>query len=120
LYAQAAAAPQVVQPPRSNLAVVALSSRRAQHRRQQQVGAYFGPTPTKYRSGEMDIDGPRKSVMHGCARLFMSQHHFDQATQGGTAMKSWTMNSPGGADEEGDVAPTRKIDVIAGRWHDLV
>jgi len=35
-----------------------------------QVGPYFGLTPTKYQSGQTDIDGRiSRSVMHGCARL---------------------------------------------------
>jgi transposase len=36
-----------------------------------QVGPNFGLTPTKYPSGETDIDGRiSTSVMHGCAPLF--------------------------------------------------
>jgi transposase len=47
----------------------------------EQVGAYFGLTPTKYQSGETDIDGPIskigdtgvRTVLYEAANIILSQ-----------------------------------------------
>jgi Transposase IS116/IS110/IS902 family len=61
----------------------------------EQVGAYFGLTPTKYQSGETDIDGRISKIGDASVRTVLYQAAniiLTRPLKGCTALKSWAMN----------------------------
>jgi len=66
----------------------------ARFKSSKQVGAYFGLTPTKYQSGETDIDGRISKVGDAWVRaaLYEGAHIIlTKPLKGCTALKSWAM-----------------------------
>ena len=64
-----------------------------------QVGPYFGLTPTKYQSGQTDIDGRISKIGDAWVRAALYQAAniiLTKPLKGCTALKSWAMKSPGG------------------------
>jgi transposase len=84
-----------------------------------QVGAYFGLTPTKYQSGETDIDGRIskigdtgvRTVLYEAANIILTK-----PLKGCTALKSWAMKlARRSGMKKAKVALARKIAVIMHR-----
>ena len=66
----------------------------ARFKSSKQVGAYFGLTPTKYQSGETDIDGRISKIGDAWVRaaLYEGAHIIlTKPLKGCTALKSWAM-----------------------------
>jgi transposase len=88
----------------------------ARFKSSKQVGAYFGLTPTKYQSGETDIDGRIlkigdtgvRTVLYEAANII-----FTKPLKGCTALKSWAMKLA--RRKKAKVALARKIAVIMHR-----
>ena len=84
-----------------------------------QVGAYFGLTPTKYQSGETDIDGRIskigdagvRAVLYEAANIILTK-----PLKGCTALKSWAMKlAKRSGMKKAKVALARKVAVIMHR-----
>jgi transposase len=98
----------------------------ARFKSSKQVGAYFGLTPTKYQSGETDIDGRISKIGDASVRTVLRgrQHHFGQATQGLHGIEELGDEArQAERDEEsqgGAGAQNRHHHASdAGRWHEL-
>ena len=99
----------------------------ARFKSSKQVGAYFGLTPTKYQSGETDIDGRISKIGDAWGArgsLRGRQHHPDQTTQGLHGIEELgdearqaerDEESQGGAGTQN----RRHHASDAGRWHEL-
>jgi transposase len=83
------------------------------------VGAYFGLTPTKYQSGETDIDGRISKIGDASVRaaLYEAAHiMLTKPLKGCTALKSWVMKLARRTGmKKAKVALARKIAVIMHR-----
>jgi transposase len=91
----------------------------ARFKSSKQVGAYFGLTPTKYQSGETDIDGRIskigdawvRAVLYEAANIILTK-----PLKGCTALKSWAMKlARRSGMKKAKVALSRKIAVIMHR-----
>ena len=91
----------------------------ARFKSSKQVGAYFGLTPTKYQSGETDIDGRIskigdawvRAVLYEAANIILTK-----PLKGCTALKSWSMKlARRSGMKKAKVALARKIAVIMHR-----
>jgi transposase len=91
----------------------------ARFKSSKQVGAYFGLTPTKYQSGETDIDGRIskigdtgvRTVLYEAANIILTK-----PLKGCTALKSWAMKlARRSGMRKAKVALARKIAVIMHR-----
>jgi transposase len=91
----------------------------ARFKSSKQVGAYFGLTPTKYQSGETDIDGRIskigdtgvRTVLYEAANVILTK-----PLKGCTALKSWAMKlARRSGMKKAKVALARKIAVIMHR-----
>jgi transposase len=91
----------------------------ARFKSSKQVGAYFGLTPTKYQSGETDIDGRIskigdawvRAVLYEAANIILTK-----PLKGCTALKSWAMKlARRSGMKKAKVALARKIAVIMHR-----
>ena len=91
----------------------------ARFKSSKQVGAYFGLTPTKYQSGETDIDGRIskigdawvRAVLYEAANIILTK-----PLRGCTALKSWAMKlARRSGMKKAKVALARKIAVIMHR-----
>jgi transposase len=84
-----------------------------------QVGAYFGLTPTKYQSGETDIDGRISKIGDASVRanLYEAAHIIlTKPLKGCRALKSWAMRLARRAGaKKAKVALARKLAVIMHR-----
>jgi len=84
-----------------------------------QVGAYFGLTPTKYQSGETDIDGRISKIGDASVRanLYEAAHIIlTKPLKGCKALKSWAMRLARRAGtKKAKVALARKLAVIMHR-----
>jgi transposase len=84
-----------------------------------EVGAYFGLTPTKYQSGETDIDGHISKIGDAGVRaaLYEAAHIIlTKPLKGCTALKSWRMKlAKRGGMKKAKVAMARKLAVIMHR-----
>ena len=85
-----------------------------------QVGAFFGLTPTKYQSGETDIDGRISKIGDASVRavLYEGAHIILTKPLKGscTALKSWAMRiARRGGMKKAKVALARKLAVIMHR-----
>jgi transposase len=91
----------------------------ARFKSSKQVGAYFGLTPTKYQSGETDIDGRISKVGDAWARaaLYEGAHIIlTKPLKGCTALKSWAMRiARRSGMKKAKVALARKLAVIMHR-----
>jgi transposase len=91
----------------------------ARFKSSKQVGAYFGLTPTKYQSGETDIDGRISKVGDAWVRaaLYEGAHIIlTKPLKGCTALKSWAMKiARRGGMKKAKVALARKLAVIMHR-----
>jgi transposase len=91
----------------------------ARFKSSKQVGAYFGLTPTKYQSGETDIDGRISKVGDAWVRaaLYEGAHIIlTKPLKGCTALKSWAMKiAKRGGMKKAKVALARKLAVIMHR-----
>jgi transposase len=95
----------------------------ARFKSSKQVGAYFGLTPTKYQSGETDINGRIskigdtgvRTVLYEAANIILTK-----PLKGCTALKSWAMKlARRSGMKKAKVALARKIAVapcIVGRF----
>src|SRR5262249_14848242 len=66
----------------------------ARFKSSKQVGAYFGLTPTKYQSGETDIDGRISKIGDAWVRAALYESAniiLTKPLKGCTALKSWAM-----------------------------
>jgi transposase len=83
------------------------------------VGAYFGLTPTKYQSGETDIDGRISKIGDASVRaaLYEAAHIIlVKPLKGCTALKSWAMKiAKRTGMKKAKVALARKLAVIMHR-----
>jgi len=91
----------------------------ARFKSSKQVGAYFGLTPTKYQSGETDIDGriskigdaSVRTVLYEAANIILTK-----PLKGCAALKSWAMKlARRSGMKKAKVALARKIAVIMHR-----
>src|SRR5215467_7827314 len=91
----------------------------ARFKSSKQVGAYFGLTPTKYQSGETDIDGRIsqigdagvRAVLYEAANIILTK-----PLKGCTALKSWAMKlAKRSGMKKAKVALARKVAVIMHR-----
>jgi transposase len=91
----------------------------ARFKSSKQVGAYLGLTPTKYQSGETDIDGriskigdvSVRTVLYEAANIILTK-----PLKGCTALKSWAMKlARRSGMKKAKVALARKIAVIMHR-----
>ena len=91
----------------------------ARFKSSKQVGPYFGLTPTKYQSGETDIDGRIskigdawvRAVLHEAANTILTK-----PLKGCTALKSWAMKlARRSGMKKAKVALARKLAVIMHR-----
>jgi transposase len=91
----------------------------ARFKSSKQVGAYFGLTPTKYQSGETDIDGRIskigdagvRAVLYEAANIILTK-----PLKGCTALKSWAMKLAKRIGmKKAKVALARKVAVIMHR-----
>ena len=91
----------------------------ARFKSSKQVGAYFGLTPTKYQSGETDIDGRIskigdagvRAVLYEAANIILTK-----PLKGCTALKSWAMKlARRSGMKKAKVALARKLAVIMHR-----
>jgi transposase len=84
-----------------------------------QVGPYFGLTPTKYQSGETDIDGRISKIGDAWVRaaLYEAAHIIlTKPLKGCTALKSWAMKlARRSGMKKAKVALARKLAVIMHR-----
>jgi transposase len=84
-----------------------------------QVGAYFGLTPTKYQSGETDIDGRISKIGDAWVRavLYEAAHIIlTKPLKGCTALKSWAMKlARRSGMKKAKVALARKLAVMMHR-----
>jgi transposase len=84
-----------------------------------QVGAYFGLTPTKYQSGETDIDGRITKIGDGWVRTALYEAAniiLTQPLKGCTALKSWAMKlARRSGMKKAKIALARKLAVIMHR-----
>jgi transposase len=84
-----------------------------------QVGAYFGLTPTKYQSGETDIDGRISKVRDASLRanLYEAAHCIlTKPLKGCRVLKSWAMRLARRAGtNKAKVALARRLAVIMHR-----
>jgi transposase len=84
-----------------------------------QVGAYFGLTPTKYQSGETDIDGRVSKIGDASVRanLYEAAHIIlTKPLKGCRALKSWAMRLARRAGpNKAKVALARKLAIIMHR-----
>jgi transposase len=84
-----------------------------------QVGAYFGLTPTKYQSGETDIDGRISKIGDASVRanLYEAAHVIlSKPLKGCRALKSWAMKlAKRAGHKKAKVALARKLAVIMHR-----
>jgi transposase len=84
-----------------------------------QVGAYFGLTPTKYQSGETDIDGRISKIGDAWVRAALYEAAniiLTKPLKGCTALKSWAMKlARRSGMKKAKVALARKIAVIMHR-----
>ena len=91
----------------------------ARFKSSKQVGAYFGLTPTKYQSGETDIDGRISKIGDASVRaaLYESAHLIlTKPLKGCTALKSWAMKiARRSGMKKAKVALARKLAVIMHR-----
>ena len=91
----------------------------ARFKSSKQVGAYFGLTPTKYQSGETDIDGRISKVGDAWVRaaLYEGAHIIlTKPLKGCTALKSWAMKiARRSGMKKAKVALARKLAVIMHR-----
>ena len=72
----------------------------ARFKSSKQVGPYFGLTPTKYQSGETDIDGRISKIGDAWVRAALYESAniiLTKPLKGCTALKSWAMKLAGGA-----------------------
>ncbi|MBO0759121.1 MAG: IS110 family transposase [Bradyrhizobiaceae bacterium] len=83
------------------------------------VGPYFGLTPTKYQSGETDVDGRISKIGDASVRanLYEAAHSIlSKPLKGCTALKSWAMRLARRAGpNKAKVALARKLAVIMHR-----
>jgi len=99
----------------------------ARFKSSKQVGPHFGLTPTKYQSGETDINGRISKIGDSWVRAGLYEAAniiLTKPIKGCTALKSWAMklarragmgNAQGGAGTQ-----TRRHHASdAGRWHEL-
>ena len=91
----------------------------ARFKSSKQIGAYFGLTPTKYQSGETDIDGRISKIGDASVRaaLYESAHIIlTKPLKGCTALKSWAMKiAKRSGMKKAKVALARKLAVIMHR-----
>jgi transposase len=84
-----------------------------------QVGAYFGLTPTKYQSGETDIDGRITKIGDAWVRAALYEAAniiLIKPLKGCTALKSWAMKlAKRSGMKKAKVALARKLAVIMHR-----
>ena len=84
-----------------------------------QVGAFFGLTPTKYQSGEADIDGRISKIGDAGVRAALYEGAniiLTKPLKGCTALKSWAMRiARRGGMKKAKVALARKLAVIMHR-----
>jgi transposase len=83
------------------------------------VGAYFGLTPTKYQSGETDLDGRISKIGDAWVRAALYEAAniiLTKPLKGCTALKSWAMKlARRSGMKKAKVALARKIAVIMHR-----
>jgi transposase len=91
----------------------------ARFKSSKQVGAYFGLTPTKYQSGETDIDGRISKIGDTSVRTVLYEAGnviLTKPLKGCTALKSWAMKlARRSGMKKAKVALARKIAVIMHR-----
>ena len=91
----------------------------ARFKSSKQVGPYFGLTPTKYQSGETDIDGRISKIGDAWVRavLYEAAHIIlIKPLKGCTALKSWAMKlARRSGMKKAKVALARKLAVIMHR-----
>ena len=91
----------------------------ARFKSSKQVGAYFGLTPTKYQSGETDIDGRISKIGDAWVRAALYEAAniiLTKPLRGCTALKSWAMKlARRSGMKKAKVALARKIAVIMHR-----
>ena len=91
----------------------------ARFKSSKQVGAYFGLTPTKYQSGETDIDGRISKIGDASVRaaLYEAAHIIlTKPLKGCTALKSWAMKlARRSGMKKAKVALARRVAVIMHR-----
>ena len=91
----------------------------ARFKSSKRVGAYLGLTPTKYQSGETDIDGRISKIGDASVRaaLYESAHIIlTKPLKGCTALKSWAMKiAKRSGMKKAKVALARKLAVIMHR-----
>jgi len=91
----------------------------ARFKSSKQVGAYFGLTPTKYQSGETDIDGRISKIGDAWVRaaLYEGAHIIlTKPLKGCTTLKSWAMKiARRSGMKKAKVALARKLAVIMHR-----
>lgn len=91
----------------------------ARFKSSKQVGAYFGLTPTKYQSGETDIDGRISKIGDAWVRAALYEAAniiLTKPLKGCTALKSWAMKlARRSGMKKAKVALSRKIAVIMHR-----
>lgn len=91
----------------------------ARFKSSKQVGAYFGLTPTKYQSGETNIDGRISKIGDAWVRaaLYEGAHIIlTKPLKGCTALKSWAMKiARRSGMKKAKVALARKLAVIMHR-----
>jgi transposase len=102
-----------------SLTYVAAIDDPARFKSSKEVGAYFGLTPTKYQSGETDIDGHISKIGDAWVRaaLYEAAHIIlTMPLKGCTALKSWGMKlARRGGMKKAKVALARKLAVIMHR-----
>jgi transposase len=91
----------------------------ARFKSSKQVGSYFGLTPTKYQSGETDIDGRISKIGDAWVRAALYEAAniiLTKPLKGCTALKSWAMKlARRSGMKKAKVALARKIAVIMHR-----
>jgi transposase len=91
----------------------------ARFKSSKQVGAYFGLTPTKYQSGETDIDGRISKIGDAWVRAALYEAAniiLIKPLKGCTALKSWAMKlARRSGMKKAKVALARKLAVIMHR-----
>jgi transposase len=91
----------------------------ARFKSSKQVGAYFGLTPTKYQSGETDIDGRISKIGDAWVRAGLYEAAniiLTKPLKGCTALKSWAMKlAKRSGMKKAKVALARKLAVIMHR-----
>jgi len=91
----------------------------ARFKSSKQVGAYFGLTPTKYQSGETDIDGRISKIGDAWVRAGLYEAAntiLSKPLKGCTTLKSWAMKlAKRSGMKKAKVALARKIAVIMHR-----